>query len=301
MKLRLLRRGIDHGRVAPAPRETAWAAGEPEVLRRAVRPTAAVRPALRLIGWVRRGRDLVHIRPAPAGFRYACVSQNTGDPVELHKLHVFSGRSPRELYVKANWLSTYPGDGSLRLRFSFGREILDDWIDDPVAGAESLRLCEGIVPASKIVTRDRGLAARLRRITGFPIRFLQPIVYSNAPNGGALFHHDRVPGQAGVLYTQLAGRTAWLTLPQRELARRVRARGLRLSDPPSDRVDRLINRSPAFTRELAEAGWLFALEPGDAILLPCEPPPSVAWHSVFTLGREPNLALSMGFSRVPRK
>ena len=215
----------------------------------------------------------------PKGFRFAGISQNTLDPLELHKLDA----EPGGLYVKVNWLSTWPGDGSLRLRFSYGAEILDDWLHDAARSRLALRLAEGLFPVCRAVTRA------VRR------RFIQPIVYSNQPGGGALFHHDDVPGQKGVLFTQLAGRTAWLALPKRVLIRHVQACGHRWSDSMPDRLARLLNHTPAFTRRLADDGRLFVLEPGDAIELPSRPRQGTAWHSVFCAGKGANLALSMGY------
>jgi hypothetical protein len=269
MRVRLRRRGVDHGWFRPVEREPRR--GDPFVHRGLVR-VPDVRRDLRLLAGLRRGGDLAQLARVPRGFRFTGLSQNTQDPLELHKLHA----EPGGLYVKVNWLSTWPGDGSLRLRFSYGAEILDDWRHDASRARLSLRLAEGLFPACRAVTRA------VRR------RFIQPIVYSNQPDGGALFHHDDVPGQKGVLFTQLAGRTAWLALPKRELMRHVREAGGRWGD-------RLLNQSPRFTRRLVDDGRLFVLEPGDAIELPSLARGGTAWHSVFCASRGGNLALSMGY------
>jgi hypothetical protein len=273
------------------------------VLRGAVRPPAVAR-SMRVLARLRAGADLSRAVAAPPGFRWAGVSQNTRDPLEMHKLHV----EPGGIYVKANWLSTFAGDASMRLRFSYGAEILDDWLDDPSRARRTLALVEGMFPECRIVTRKRGPV--VRRVSGVRPRFIQPILYANAPGGGALFHHDHVPGQAGVLFTQLAGSTAWLTLPKRALAAHVAAhmgrsmRGLLARmERRDDRQERLMNHVPAFTRRLVADGWLFVLRAGDAILLPSPGPDDVAWHSVFTVGRGDNWALSVGFAdatRTPR-
>ena len=142
---------------------------------------------------------------------------------------------------------------------------------------------------SRAVTRNRRLIGEIARRIGGPPRFIQRILYSNSRDGGALFHHDFVPGQAGVAYAQLAGSTGWLTLPKSVL-RRHAGRNL-------EGAERLINHSPAFTRKLAADGWFFVLRPGDAILLPSFSWGRVAWHSVFTLGRAPNVALSFGVAK----
>ncbi len=298
MKQRLRRRGVDHGVVRASLRETRWDAGEP-VLLRGVLHAPRVASSMALMRRLREGDDLAHAARAPRGFRWVGVSQNVSDPLEMHKLQV----SPAGLYVKVNWLSTHAGDGSLRLRFSYGAEILDDWLDDPRRAAATIRLVEGLFPECRLVTR--GLAPLVRVFHGRTPRFIQPIVYSNAPGGGALFHHDYVPGQAGVLFTQFVGSTGWLTLPKRVLARHVQEHTgkwrdtralLKRLDQRDAALERLINSTPSFTRRLAADGWFWALGPGDAILLPSPGEHDVAWHSVFTLGRGDNLALSVGFT-----
>jgi hypothetical protein len=270
----LRRRGIDHGFVMSHPRETEWNRSEPVPLPGLVPvpPTAAI---ARLLDRLRAGDDLAPLLPRRV--RVEGTSQNVADPLEMQKVHVAEG-----LYIKVNWLSTHPGDGSLRLRFGFGAEILDDWKDDPAGARGSERLFDAVFPASRAVTRNRRLIAEIRKRIGGAPRFIQRILYSNSPGGGALFHHDSVPGQAGVVYAQLAGSTAWLTLPQRELKRL--AGGLK--------NDRLLNHTGSFTRKVAAAGWFFVLRSGDAILLP-----PLAWHSVFTLGRAPNIAFSFGIAK----
>ncbi len=277
MRIRLRRRGIDHGWFTPSPRETSLARAEPVVLRRAVKPPGC-RPELALIDRLRSGDDLAALATPPRGFRFTGVSQNTQDPLELHKLHV----DPGDLYVKVNWLSAHRGDGSLRLRFSYGAEIVDDHVHDPRRVKRTLALVDALFPAVRVATR---------RFSS--MKLIQPIVYSNQPDGGALFHHDFVPGQAGVVFTQLAGSTAWLTLPQRELQR---IAGPRVD---LDAFERLLNHTPAFTRRLADEGWLFVLAPGDALVLPSRTYDTAAWHSVFTVGRGGNLALSCGFTCPP--
>jgi len=286
MRYRLRRRGVDHGFVTPVPRATSWEAAEPVPIPGIV-PVPHVARVLRLLDRLRAGEDLAPL--LPRAIRVAGTSQNVADPLEIQKVHVAG-----DLYIKVNWLSIHPGDGSLRLRIGYGAEILDDWKDDPAAARASERLFDAVFPASRAVTRNPRLLAEIgRRIGGAP-RFVQRILYSNSPGGGALFHHDFVPGQAGVVYAQLAGSTGWLTLPKRELERRARV------DLESKRGDRLINRTGAFTRRLAADGWFFVLRPGDAILLPSFGWDDVAWHSVFTLGSAKNVALSFGIAKKTR-
>ncbi|HTF58221.1 MAG TPA: hypothetical protein VK661_13400 [Planctomycetota bacterium] len=285
MRYRLRRRGVDHGFVTPVPRATSWEAAEPVPLPGIV-PVPDTAPVTRLLDRLRAGEDLAPL--LPRAIRVVGTTQNVADPLEIQKVHF-----ARDLYIKVNWLSTHPGDGSLRLRFGYGAEILDDWKDDPAAARASERLFDAVFPVSRAVTRNRRLLAEIRRRLGGSPRFIQRILYSNSPGGGALFHHDFVPGQAGVVYAQLTGSTGWLTLPKRELERLARV-DLDSSDP---RIDRLINHRGALTRRLAADGWFFVLRPGDAILLPSFGWDDVAWHSVFTLGRGRNVALSFGIAK----
>ncbi|MBI3269454.1 MAG: hypothetical protein HYZ53_10575 [Planctomycetes bacterium] len=328
-RYRLRRRGLDLGVVEAIARETAWERSEPVLLRGIVRwagaagssaahARAGLERALAVFDGLRSGGELADLCPLPRGFRVAGVSVCTEDVLELAKLHVLSARAPRELYVKANWLSTHPRDGSLRLRFSYGAEVLDDWLDDPASARAALAFAEAVCPAGRLVTHGRGVVAALRRRLGARPRFLQPILYSNAPNGGALFHHDFVPGQAGVVFAQLAGSTGWLAVPKRVLAGHIQAhtrswrdldrllaamdgaeeedeaKANRSARARASRLARLLNEDRVFTRRLADDGWFFALRPGDALLLPSQAEHDVAWHSVFTLGDGANLGLSLG-------
>jgi hypothetical protein len=282
VRVHLRRRGCDHGRFTVRSRATSWSAGEPVVLRRFVRPPSC-RAELAVLERLRAGEDLASVTKPPKGMRFTGVSQNTQDPLELHKLHV----EPGDLYVKVNWLSTHPGDGSIRLRFSYGVEVLDDWKHDARGVRRTMELAAALFPATRIAMR-RAAALKL----------IQPIVYSNQPDGGALFHHDYVPGQTGVCFTQFAGSTAWLALPRPVLERHARDHAGRRID--IEKAEKLLNRTPAFTRRLADDGWLFVLKPGDAILLPSPTLATAAWHAVFAASKGPNLALSCGFRRPSR-
>ncbi|MEC7583667.1 MAG: hypothetical protein VYE77_05065, partial [Planctomycetota bacterium] len=112
--------------------------------------------------------------------------------------------------------------------------------------------------------------------------------------------------------SQLAGETAWLALSKARLAELLVAaaaatdadqamRDLDLclrahhetSDPAAaQQLWQLLNREPAFTARLAQAGALYVLQAGDAILLPSHDIDRVAWHSVIALGRRPSLGHS---------
>ncbi len=305
MPYRLRRRGVDHGTVTPVARERRWERSEPELLKGAVDVRSAkkeIAASLKLLADLRQGGELAPRLGLPPGYRVAGVSQNTEDPLEMQKVHVEGGG--RELYVKANWLSTHPGDGSLRLRFSHGAEILDDWLDDPTGARASERLFDATFPESRLVTENAALAAELRKRLGSSPRYVQRILYANQPDGGALFHHDYVPKQQGVVYAQLAGTTGWVSCSKRALARNIQEATGRwhhtqalldhLDSPDQAKVLKLINHTGSFTRKLAAEGWFFVVRPGDVVLLPSQGWDDVAWHEVFTLSKGGNLSLSFG-------
>jgi hypothetical protein len=141
------------------------------------------------------------------------------------------------------------------------------------------------------------------------VRLSERIVYSNAPGGGAVFHHDDEEHQLGVVFGQLAGETAWLALPKRELAAHVAAcarsgalrrlagtprRALRALDRDAPALRALLDATPRFTARLVDHGALIHLRAGDALLLPTHGPDDTCWHAVFALGRRASLAHSYG-------
>jgi hypothetical protein len=259
------------------------------------------------------GREVGRRLDAQRRFVAAGVSVDLGDEREIAKVHAElprPGRAPlADLWAKVSRISRDPRDDSLRIRFSFGAERLDDWRSDPERAAGADALAEAVFPECRRITGDRPLAALLRRWTGGPVRCSERIVFSNAPGGGAEFHHDAEEGQLGVAYAQLRGRTAWLALSKRGLAAELAARGvggrrgagprgaLRRLDRHDPALDRVLNRTPSFTRRLVEGGRLYVLEAGDVLLLPSHGPDDAAWHSVFALGRRPSLAHSYGLFR----
>ncbi len=306
MQVHLTRRGVDLGRLSPAPgaasldranqQPASWLCqaglARPAALHGLFRPP---RTRVEVIDRLRAGEDLSDIARAPRGFRWEGTTQNLADPLEVQRLHV----GPGDLWIKVNWLSTWPRDASIRLRFGYGAEGFDDWATDSARDRRLVRLIEGLFPETRAVTRSKRLAHRLGRV-----RFLKPIVYANAPGGGALFHHDHGPGQDGVVYAQLVGRTAWFAVPWRILSRLVEERlGRRVSrlwekaEAHDAAIARVLDRSRRFARRLAADGWLFVLSPGDAIVLPSPTRADTAWHSVFCASRGGNLAVSMGFVR----
>lgn len=213
-----------------------------------------------------------------------------------------------ELWAKLSWIAHDTSDSSLRISFSFGIEQLEEWREDTARAPFADAACEEAFPECLTITGHVPLVEALESLLDTRLRFSERIIYANAPGGGAVFHHDLEPGQRGVIFGQLAGRTAWLALPKRELAGHLRklATGdlaarvtseeaaLAVLDDESDKERfRLLNTSPTMTRLLVESGAAFLLEPGDAILLPNHGTNDTCWHSVLAVGRA-SLAHSYG-------
>jgi len=213
-----------------------------------------------------------------------------------------------ELWAKLSWISRDPSDRSMRISFSHGVEQLKEWREDAARASFADGACQEAFPECLTITGHVPLIEALEALLDTHLRFSERIVYSNAPNGGAVFHHDVEPEQRGVIFGQLSGRTAWLALPKHALARHLRdlARGdlaaranshaaaLAVLDDESDAErNLLLNADPTLTQSLVEAGAAFILEPGDAILLPNHGADATCWHSVFSVGRA-SLAHSYG-------
>src|SRR5262249_27405143 len=132
---------------------------------------------------------------------------------------------------------TFDGDDSLRVRVSFGRERIDDASGDLRRQRLVARLAETLFPETRLVADHRSLVPLIEGLVRDHVLFTQTIAYWNSPEGGALFHHDAFaqdeeagPGQLGVCYVQLSGRTAWLALSTGDLAARVREFAAELAD-----------------------------------------------------------------------
>jgi len=315
-----VRRGVHHGFVSrepgAAPAENGdlaarWAAAEPidrpRLLAVGGSPArAAIRRTLRLFERARHDdafdfQEEVWRRLAGRrGFSAAGSSVDLGDDREIEKVHVDHGPH-RDLWAKLSRVSHDPRDASLRIRFSFGSERHGDWRRDAARARAADRYAEAVFPECRLLAGHGALRRTLARLVGGPVRLSERIVFSNAPGGGAVFHHDAEPRQRGVVFAQLAGRTAWLALPKRRLAAQVAqlagtrpAVAMRALDGGDARIDRLLNRSRRLTRALVAAGDCRVLGPGDVLVLPSHGPDDVAWHSVFGLGERPSLAHSWG-------
>jgi len=328
----LQRRGVVHGRIVPADDgageaadepglEEAWARAEPiflpGILSAALPPLrAAIADALALFDHLREGgRFLDAVLALLEGRPEFRPEGSTVDRLEAREIEkvfvsgVVDGkrvRAGRDVWAKLAWVAHDERDLSLRIRFSCGTEQLHDWHRDVEAQQWADRFAEALFPECAALAANPELRDLLARLLGAQPRLSERIVFSFAPGGGVVFHHDADPTQRGVVYGQLVGSTAWLALPYRELVRHVvehaGERGER-ADPAEvgarlhteDPVlGALLNEDPAFTRRLANAGWLVVLEAGDALVLPSHDAERVAWHSVFAVGAEPSLAHSHG-------
>ena len=262
--------------------------------------------------WERLGEHEVYV---PAG-----ASVDLGDEREVEKVFVDAkqngSRVARDLWAKLSWISHDERDESMRIRFSFGAEALFEWREDPARSVWADRLAREVFPECAVLAENPPLVKLVEALTEQRVRFSERIIYSNSPDGGAIFHHDAEPEQLGVCYGQFVGATAWFALPKRELAELVAeaARGTpleasagtaakaltELDREEAEELARLLNETPDFTRRLVEAGHGFVLEAGDALLMPNHGPEDTCWHSVFALGEQPSLSHSYGlFAALP--
>ncbi len=329
--LPLDRRGVLHGFVdatTPVSSSTAladdWNAGRPIRRRAGLEPAASefrewIEAGVATFERLRDGGRWLEECEARledcVEFVYAGSTVDHSDAREIERLFVDvmpeRGRKPiaRDITARLSWIADDETDLSMRARFSFGHESLKEWLDptdDRWRWAD--HLAESVFPECAVLS-ECDLLSELESIHGGPLRCSERIVYSNAPGGGAVFHHDADPAQRGVLFGQLAGQTAWLALPKSELAAAVAgADGSRFGSTEEalgalDKVDEqlwtLLNMTPEFTAHLAEAGALFVLSPGDALVLPSPNESAVAWHSVFALGESASLAHSYGLFDAP--
>ncbi len=229
-----------------------------------------------------------------------------------------------DLWMKASWLSFFDEDASLRFRFSFGIDLVEDVAADQNRQHHAALLTEAIFPESKIITDNQKLHNILgQTLNSQDFRFVERIVYFNSPNGGAYLHHDRERGHAGVVYAQLSGQTLWLALPQQSLINEIQLfieycqqnswpdtinaefkneiiisahtqekLAQELDSFANSALIQLINETPCFVQQLIRNGHSRHLKAGDALLLPQETPLKCCWHSVFCLGEESGEALS---------
>jgi hypothetical protein len=321
----LARRGVDFGWVLPLRRdapdpeaaERAWNAAEPVFLPGILgaaprRHAAAIARSLRMFDRLRAGGDflaeLERRLHGDAELRYAGSTVDRSDAREIERVFVDAvqegATAARDLWAKLAWIADDASDRSLRIRFSSGREQLDDWLHQSAATARWVdEFAQRTFPECDAVLGCAPLQRLLARLLARPFRLSERIVYNNAPGGGAVFHHDAEPGQLGVAYSQLDGHTAWFAIGKRRLARLLVRAGLardvpralqRLDHGDDERLWRALNRDAGTAALLSAHGALFVLAAGDSILLPSHGIDDVAWHSVFALGKRPSLAHSYG-------
>ena len=219
-----------------------------------------------------------------------------------------------DLWCKASWLSFHEADASLRFRFSFGMEGFEDVAADPGRELLAGELAARVFPESRLLTGHAPTRALARELAGGQPAFVERIIYFNAPEGGAQFHHDVERGHDGVIYAQLTGRTFWLACDKqalmdeitafvadapdarwnelRALTRDRAALAALMNEADHEPVEALVDREPAFIGRMVEHGHAFWLEPGDALLLPQRDLEHCVWHTVFCLDDEPGEALS---------
>ncbi|MDQ7059444.1 MAG: hypothetical protein Q9N62_14020 [Ghiorsea sp.] len=176
-----------------------------------------------------------------------------------------------------------------------------------------------------IITQNDTILDHLSSILGKKPSFVERIVYFNAPNGGAQFHHDVERGHAGVVFAQLSGATFWLAaskprlmneiiafvqhehnqaaiaavLPNKEdrqtlqtLCNKSEALKDYMEEPDHELIEAIIDRCPTFITQLVAHGFSHTLQAGDVLLLPQRDLDNCVWHSVFTIGDTPGEALS---------
>jgi hypothetical protein len=325
-RIQLSRRGVDHGGVAVLDLyepdvdtiEARWAEARPIVLHGCVAP-GLPHAEVELAENLRRPGGLLSLAARGAPFFRPLREVEEVDDAERDLSKVLVGCEDEEvddLWLKVSRLSTHPADESLRLRVSHGAEIRDDASPDRLRNTLASLLAQAVLPGTELVHEDSRLPELLERMTDGPVLLTQHIGYWNAPEGGALFHHDAFDEpwsdrQLGVLYAQLHGRTLWLALPIEELAGRLfeLAEWLEtelpvppdevlheLATPGCGRLAWMVNR-PELTGLLADAGHAFLLEPGDAILLPNHGYERTCMHSVFCASPEVTFGLSMALRR----
>lgn len=139
-----------------------------------------------------------------------------------------------DFWMKSQRLSRTEADRSGRIRLSFGAERVDDASHDDARHLAVAKLACALFPETELLRGDSDLLGLLEELDcpspdAEPMGDLfltQDIAYWNAPNGGALMHHDAFDedyesSQRAVVYGQLTGTTAWIALSTQELAARV--------------------------------------------------------------------------------
>lgn len=320
----LLRRGADLGQVVTVHRDlpgeraetAAWQQGAPiflpGILGDGIGPVQpAIDSALEMFARLRDGGDFLDELEMRIGdddnLRYAGSTVDQDDPREVERVFVNAEVDDaviaEDLWAKLAWIATDDSDSSLRIRFSNGLDQQEEWLTTSNHTASWVdQFALRAFPECHAILSCEPLRKRLDRLIARPYRLSERIIYNNAPNGGAVFHHDAEPSQLGVVFTQLEGRTAWFSMAKPRLARLLVKFGLpgfrgaiKAMDAGDDEaVHEILNRDAEFAALLAAHGGLFLLRAGDSILLPTPSFDNAAWHSVLAVGDRPSLAHSYG-------
>ena len=273
------------------------------------------------------------------GERLAALGQTFAPGSNMHLVDAERDRErirlgqDHDLWVKSSPLSTRAGERSLRVRHSFGKEVEEDASRDIERHRMVAEFAAILWPEVARFPQADPLSQALEEWMEGPVLRTQHIAYFNAPDGGALWHHDAFDeplegGQRGVLYAQLSGRTAWLACPIDYLCKRVMEyleylqegelgwvlEETRTGPAKLERLSKMATRFKRMRREIglpgqgafgsllgrgeftalcADAGHAYLLGPGDALLLPNHGLESTVMHSVFCASAEPGLAISM--------
>jgi hypothetical protein len=321
----LVRRGADLGIVVPLRRElppvafakSIWDASEPVFLPGILRSRLkahdeAIHASIAMFERLRQGAEFLDELETRMGddaeFAYAGSSGDSDDARDIEAVFFRAEQGPfageQDLWARVSWIANDETDASLRIRHSSGDGAPDGWLRATDRTCRAVdALAQRAFPECAVIDGSEPLRAMLDAMICAPWRMSERILYNNAPGGGAVFHHDAEPGQLGVCFSQLEGRTAWLTLGKRRLARLLARRGLAKDERTAiQRLDRdddrplwsLLNRDAEFAQFLAAHGAVYVLEAGDSILLPSQAFDDCAWHSVVALGERPSLAHSYG-------
>jgi len=338
----LTRRGCIHGRIVvdeerrSMPTEedvrTTWQAAMPLRLPGLLLSEVSdhaddIRDALTIMKRVRDGEHCAeilleepYISRLEPDFDLLAGIHSGDDAQELEKVCFDAVKSgdlfAEDLWMKVSCLSFEDEDDSIRFRFSYGMEMFKNQEDDPLREELAAELARRVFPECTMLSAHRVLCGLLSGVLGYSPLFVERIIYSNAPGGGAQLHQDVEVGHFGVVYAQLYGHTAWMALPRSELLKQI-AIFLAASDAgefaalktmtqealiellESDdqgELEALLNATPAFTRQLVDNGYGLILAPGDILLLPQESTEHCCWHSVFCLDDFPGHSLSFAIT-----
>ena len=264
------------------------------------------------------------------------ATENEADPQEIVTLEFDTLENDEliaeNLWVKLSWLSFIEEDPSFRFRFSFGIVGYEDVAEDFNRQQHAGKLAEAIFPESALISQNTKLMKLLQSLLDInQPAYVERIVYFNAPKGGAQLHQDVESGHLGVVYAQLSGETAWITLAKENLVKEIISffsndtklanlnneikpeyiqflkeliktpaeLGCYLDEQENDPLEIFINQSTSFTQQLLDQGYGYRLSPGDIILLPQKSVDNCNWHCVYCISDSEGEALSFAIRSAP--